>query len=97
MHLQDLGSLLENNIILNIEFKNLTEEAVYGDVYPVWSYSYFALLVPVFLLTDMVRYKPMIVLEALSLVATWVILLWAEGVAWMQGRLHSYRVAFEQR
>ena len=79
------------------EFKNLTEEAVYGDVYPVWSYSYFALLVPVFLLTDMVRYKPMIVLEALSLVATWAILLWAEGVAWMQGRIHSYRVAFEQR
>ena len=75
------------------EFKNLTEEAVYGDVYPVWSYSYFALLIPVFLLTDMVKYKPMIVLEALSLIITWVLLLWAEGVAWMQAMQFSYGVA----
>ena len=75
------------------DFKNLTEEAVYGDVYPVWSYSYFALLIPVFLLTDMVKYKPMIVLEALSLVITWVLLLWAEGVAWMQVMQFSYGVA----
>ena len=29
----------------------------------MWSYSYFALLVPVFLLTDLVRYKPMINFE----------------------------------
>ena len=39
------------------QFKNLTEENVYDQVYPVWPYSYFALLVPVFLLTDMLRYK----------------------------------------
>lgn len=66
---------------------------MYGDVYPVWSYSYFALLVPVFLLTDMVRYKPMIILESLSLVATWVLLLWAEGVQWMQVMQFMYGVA----
>ena len=38
----------------------------------------------------------MIVLEALSLVATWVLLLWAEGVAWMQASFHSHVVAFKQ-
>ena len=41
----------------------------------------------------MVRYKPMIILEALSLVITWVLLLWAEGVAWMQVMQFSYGVA----
>ena len=66
------------------DYKNLTENAVYGDVYPVWSYSSFALLVPVFLLTDLVKYNPMIIFEGLSYVVTWVLLLWAEGVAWMQ-------------
>ena len=66
---------------------------MYGDIYPVWSYSYFALLIPVFLLTDMVKYKPMIIVEALSLVITWVLLLWAEGVAWMQVMQFTYGVA----
>ena len=45
------------------QYKNLTQEDVYNKVYPVWPYSYFALLIPVFLLTDLFRYKPVIVLE----------------------------------
>lgn len=73
--------------------KNLTEDQVYYEVYPVWSYSYFGLLVPVFLLTDFVRYKPMIVTEGLAYVITWVLLLWAEGVAAMQFMEFMYGVA----
>ena len=38
--------------LVNEEYKNLTQDAVYNQVYPVWPYSYFALLIPVFLLTD---------------------------------------------
>ena len=34
--------------------RNVTKAEVYADVYPIWPYSYFALLVPVFLLTDLV-------------------------------------------
>lgn len=75
------------------DYKNLTENAVYGDVYPVWSYSSFALLVPVFLLTDLVKYNPMIIFEGLSYVVTWVLLLWAEGVAWMQATQFVYGMA----
>ena len=60
--------------------KNLTDTEVYEDIYPVWSYSLFATLVPVFLLTDLVRYKPMIVLQALSLIISWILLLWVDGV-----------------
>ena len=75
------------------DYKNLTENAVYGDVYPVWSYSSFALLVPIFLLTDLVKYNPMIIFEGLSYVVTWVLLLWAEGVAWMQATQFVYGMA----
>ncbi len=37
-------------------YKGLDEDDVYQKIYPVWPYSYFALLVPVFLLTDLLRY-----------------------------------------
>ena len=75
------------------EFKNLTKDDVYSKVYPVWSYSYFAMLIPVFLLTDFLRYKPMIMFEGLAYVVTWVLLLWAEGVAAMQVMQFVYGVA----
>ena len=53
-------------------------------VYPVWTYAYLCLLVFVFLLTDLVRYKPMIVFEALGYMATWTLLIWGRGVFQMQ-------------
>ena len=62
-------------------------------MYPVWSYSSFVLLVPVFLLTDLVKYKAMIIFEGLFYVVTWVLLLWAEGVAWMQAMQFVYGMA----
>eukprot|EP00095_Tigriopus_kingsejongensis_P003036 maker-scaffold1070_size64748-snap-gene-0.13 protein:Tk03036 transcript:maker-scaffold1070_size64748-snap-gene-0.13-mRNA-1 annotation:"hypothetical protein DAPPUDRAFT_59074" len=75
------------------EFKNITKDDVYQKVYPIWSYSYFVLLIPVFLLTDLVRYKPMIMFEGLAYVLTWVILLWAEGVGAMQAMQFVYGMA----
>ena len=66
-------------------FKNtLTFLKANSDVYPVWTYSYLVLLVFVFLLTDLLRYKAVIVVEGLAYIATWCLLLWAKGVAMMQ-------------
>ncbi|XP_066283314.1 thiamine transporter 2-like [Branchiostoma lanceolatum] len=64
--------------------KNLTEEQVTNEVLPVWTYTYFPTLLVVFLLTDYLRYKPVIVFEGLTLILTWVILVWGQGVALMQ-------------
>ncbi|XP_068612400.1 thiamine transporter 1 [Brachionichthys hirsutus] len=64
--------------------KNLTETQVVNEIYPVWTYSYLALLLPVFLATDFLRYKPVLILQASSLVATYVLLLWCRGVLAMQ-------------
>ncbi|NXJ12914.1 S19A3 protein, partial [Odontophorus gujanensis] len=64
--------------------KNLTIDEVTNQVFPVWTYSYLALLVPVFLITDYVRYKPILLLQGISFIVTWLLLLFAHGVAAMQ-------------
>ena len=51
------------------QWKNLTKESLYDEVYPVWPYSYFGLLVPVFLLTDYLQYKVCLTRLTLSTVA----------------------------
>ncbi|KAF3857475.1 hypothetical protein F7725_009334 [Dissostichus mawsoni] len=58
---------------------NLTEEQVVNEIYPVWTYSYLALLLPIFLATDYLCYKPVLVLQATSLVVTY-----ARGLLAMQ-------------
>ncbi|VDI06820.1 solute carrier family 19 (thiamine transporter), member 2/3 [Mytilus galloprovincialis] len=61
-------------------WKNLTVEEVDNEIYPIWTYAYLLWLVPVFLLADFFRYQPMLVLEGATYIATWSILLWAQGV-----------------
>uniref|UniRef100_A0A8C8BM89 Thiamine transporter 2 n=1 Tax=Otus sunia TaxID=257818 RepID=A0A8C8BM89_9STRI len=64
--------------------KNLTIEEVTNQIFPVWTYSYLALLFPVFLITDYVRYKPVLLLQGISFIVTWLLLLFAHGVVAMQ-------------
>ncbi|KAF4521486.1 hypothetical protein B566_EDAN001783 [Ephemera danica] len=65
-------------------WKNLTEEQVYEEIYPVGTYSTLALLVVVFLITDLLRYKPIIIAEGFLGIAIWSLLIWAQGVPLMQ-------------
>ena len=39
------------------------------------------------------RYKPVIVFEGLAYIATWCMLLWANGVVWMQFMEFAYGIA----
>ncbi|KAM9084482.1 thiamine transporter 2 [Megaptera novaeangliae] len=64
--------------------KNLTSEEITNEIFPVWTYSYLVLLLPVFILTDYVRYKPVIVLQGISFIITWLLLLFGQGVKTMQ-------------
>lgn len=64
--------------------KNLSERQVYNEIYPVWTYSYLVLLLPVFLATDYLRYKPVIILQGISFIITWFMLLYAQGVLAIQ-------------
>ncbi|XP_066454288.1 thiamine transporter 2 [Eleutherodactylus coqui] len=69
---------------------NLTLEEVTNSVFPVWTYSYLVILFPVFVLTDYVRYKPVIILQGLSYIISWILLLFARGVPAMQGLEFTY-------
>ncbi|KAI4588201.1 hypothetical protein MJG53_002609 [Ovis ammon polii x Ovis aries] len=64
--------------------KNLTSAELTNEIFPVWTYSYLALLLPVFILTDYVRYKPVIILQGISFIICWLLLLFGQGVRTMQ-------------
>ena len=70
---------------LNGPWKNLTIEVISQDIYPVWTYSYLAILAPVFVATHYLLYKPVVVVEGVLYVMTWCLLIWGQGVAAMQG------------
>ncbi|XP_041920227.1 thiamine transporter 1 [Alosa sapidissima] len=72
--------------------KNLTIEQLTNQIYPVSTYSYLAVLVPVFLLTDWLRYKPVIVFHCSSLLVTTGMLLWLDSVPQMQATQFFYGV-----
>ncbi len=65
---------------------------VTNQIFPVWTYSYLAVLVPVFLLTDWLRYKPVVVFQCLVLFSTTAMILWCNGVPEMQAMQFTYGV-----
>ncbi|KAL9964874.1 hypothetical protein ACROYT_G028579 [Oculina patagonica] len=72
---------------------NLTEEQLDNQIYPVWTYSYLVTLFVVFLVTDVLRYKPVIITEGLAYLTTRILLIWASGVLAMQFMQFAYGVA----
>lgn len=62
-------------------------------VYPVWTYSSLVLLVPVLLVTDFLRYKPVIILQGLSYVTAFLLVLVGSGVHSAQLAFFSYSIA----
>lgn len=64
--------------------KNLTREQVTNEITPVLTYSYMVVLVPAFLLTDLLRYKPVLIIQGVSQVVIWLILLLGSTLLEMQ-------------
>lgn len=61
---------------LSGEWRDLTPEQINREVYPVGTYATLGLLVIVFLITDILRYKPIIIASACAGVVIWCLLLW---------------------
>ncbi|XP_020796234.2 thiamine transporter 2 [Boleophthalmus pectinirostris] len=72
--------------------KNLTAEQVNNEILPVWTYSYMSVLVPVFLLTDWLRYKPVIFFQSVALFVVTALLYWTKSVPTMQTTQFFYGV-----
>lgn len=54
------------------------------EVYPIGIYACLAQLVVVFLITDLCRYKPLIIALGLSGIVTWAMLLWTKSLLELQ-------------
>ena len=66
------------------EFKHLSLEEIRQEIYPWWTYSLFIWIIPVFVLADFSRYKPIIILSNAAAVAALALLLWTEGKVTMK-------------
>jgi len=65
------------------EWKNFTDQDI-EVIFATGTYIYLAQLVFVFLVTDLLRYKPVIVLDGISAIVTWSLLIWGQGIQVMQ-------------
>lgn len=54
------------------------------DIFPVGTYAYLAQLVVVFLVTDFLRYKPVIILGGMFGIMTWSLLIVGKDILTMQ-------------
>ncbi|KAJ8982528.1 hypothetical protein NQ317_018569 [Molorchus minor] len=70
--------------LIDDRWRNVTEEQVNQEVFPIGTYSYLAHLVLMFLITDLCRYKPLIVLLGASGIVIWGMLLWTETLLELQ-------------
>ncbi|NXL87343.1 S19A1 protein, partial [Alectura lathami] len=77
--------------------KNFTQVEVTNVITPVLTYSYMAMLVPIFLLTDYLRYKPVLVLQSLSHISIWLLLVLGTSVLAMQLMEFFYGVTMAAR
>lgn len=73
--------------------KNFTKAELNSEVWPYSTYSYLISSLFVCLLTDIVRYKPVIVLESGCYLATRILLIWGVTIASMQWMQVAYGVA----
>lgn len=65
------------------EWRNATIGRVNREIYPAGTYSYMAQLIIIFLITDMVRYKAIIILSAVCGIIMWSLMLWTEEYYWL--------------
>ena len=75
------------------DVKNFTKSQLNSEVWPYSTYSYLVAAFFAFLLTDLVRYKPVIMLESLCYLSTRVLLIWGVTIASMQWMQVAYGVA----
>ncbi|XP_017858689.1 PREDICTED: thiamine transporter 1 isoform X1 [Drosophila arizonae] len=65
-------------------WRNITEQQLIQDVYPVGTYSHLVQLVFVFLITDFLRYKPLIITIGAAGVIIWSMLIWTTSLLSLQ-------------
>lgn len=76
-----------------VDSKHFSKAVVNSEIYPYWPYSYLVASLFIFLFTDFLLYKPVILLEAFSYLSTRLLLIWGKSVVSMQLMQVAYGVA----
>ena len=66
---------------------------VNNEIFPVATYSNLAAQAPIFLLTDWLRYKPVVIVQCVALFITTAMIRWLASVPEMQAMEFFYGVA----
>uniref|UniRef100_A0A182JKS1 Thiamine transporter 1 n=1 Tax=Anopheles atroparvus TaxID=41427 RepID=A0A182JKS1_ANOAO len=61
-------------------WRNLTMEQIVQEAFPIGTYSYLAQLAVIFLVTDLLRYKPIIVVNGAAGIIVWSMLAWTTSL-----------------
>uniref|UniRef100_A0A182JQ07 Thiamine transporter 1 n=1 Tax=Anopheles christyi TaxID=43041 RepID=A0A182JQ07_9DIPT len=61
-------------------WRNLTMEQIIQEAFPIGTYSYLAQLAVIFLVTDLLRYKPIIVVNGAAGIIVWSMLTWTTSL-----------------
>ncbi|XP_030383219.1 thiamine transporter 1-like [Scaptodrosophila lebanonensis] len=69
---------------LSGNYRNITTDQVNREVYPFGTYAHLAQLIIVFLVTDFIRYKPIIVLSTVAGIIVFAMLLWTRSLLELQ-------------
>lgn len=73
--------------------KQFNFDDVNDEIYPWWPYSYLVAVFVLFLFTDVLRYKPIVVVEVLSQIVTRVLLIWGTTLLEMKLMQVTYGIA----
>ncbi|XP_058130692.1 thiamine transporter 2-like [Anopheles coustani] len=61
-------------------WRNLTMDQIVQEAFPIGTYSYLAQLAVIFLVTDLLRYKPIIVVNGAAGIIVWSMLTWTTSL-----------------
>ena len=71
-------------VYLTGSWKHFSNDQVNQHIFPIGAYSNAICLIAMFFLTDICRYKPLIILMGFAGTVTWSLLIWSETLQAMQ-------------
>lgn len=76
-----------------IQTKGFTNDQIEQDIFPIWTYAYFVSVVICGLISEVLQYKPVLVLGSLARVATRLILIFGTSMLMMQATQFTFGFA----
>ncbi|CEF61837.2 Reduced folate carrier family and Major facilitator superfamily domain, general substrate transporter-containing protein [Strongyloides ratti] len=73
--------------------KGFTKDEIYQNVYPLWAYAHLIFSIPIVLFTDYLNFKPILLIESISLIATGFLLTFGNSLFSIQMTQITYGCA----